>query len=221
MRGYRVAIEQQVPPEQRESVTIQVVVSRPEGPVQRSLGYTQIREAAETVERGIDECATCPLSGGRPTGCYRYVTYPVDAITERAVFDLFASEVGTRGSVCERAYEARLSRMPRAGTGWHTRRGNDNRAGSLAELPEPLVHTWGTIFARKYVDSAQILAMLFAPPGEPAFLSLHADIHGRLADFAAKRELRSRGLDELTGLAEFYEAIAMRSREGYRILVDA
>lgn len=221
MRGYRAAIEAQVPPAQRAAVTIQVVVSRPEGPVQRALSFDEIREAAEIIERGIPDCETCPLSGGRPVGCYRYVSYPVDAVTEQTVFALFEAEVGQRGSVCERAYEARLARMPRKGTGWHERRGLDANAGSLAELPAPLVHTWGGLFAKKYVDTAQILAVLVAPPQEPAFLALHAELHARIASFASERNVSSRGLSELSQLAEFYEVIATRSREGYRILVDA
>ena len=221
MRGYRAAIEAQVPPAQRAAVTIQVVVSRPEGPVQRALSFDEIREAAEIVERGIPECQSCPLSAGQPVGCYRYVSYPVDAVTERTVFALFEAEVGQRGSVCERAYEARLANLPRKGTGWHERRGTGSTGGSLAELPEPLVHTWGGLFAKKYVDTAQILSVLVAPPQEPAFLALHAELHARIGSFAREHEISARGLWELSQLAEFYEAIATRSREGYRILVDA
>src|SRR6478609_3471683 len=73
MKTYLRVIEQQVPPDKREAVKITVVVNDR----QRELSYPEIREQAEAFQRGIPECARCPLASGQQLGCYHYVTYPV------------------------------------------------------------------------------------------------------------------------------------------------
>ncbi len=222
MRGYRRAIEAQVPEAQRDTIKIQVVINRPEGPVQTSLSYTEIRAAAEEMEQGIPDCASCPMSeGGRPVSCYRYVTYPVDATTERTLFALFATEVEQKGSICERFHAAVLAQLPTSGTGWHTRRGGDARQGALAELDEPLVHTWGGFFGKRRLDSAQILYAILNPRSDAAYVALHAELHARIAAYATTNSLRAPCLDEIVPLAPFYDAIARHAAEGYRIYVDA
>lgn len=221
MRSYQSAIESQVPPEARETVRVQVIVNRPEGPVQRALSYPEIRAEVASFAAGIPACASCPLSGGAPLGCYRYVTYPVDAPSETTLFELFAREVAVHGSVAQRFHEAELSRLPSGGTGWHTRRGGDARAGSLAELPAPLVHKWGGFFSRKQLDSAQILIAVLNPGRDPAALALHAELHARIASFAAETGARGKALAELASLAPFYRALAQQAPQGWSIVTDS
>src|SRR5947209_20110719 len=74
MRAYLRVVEQQVPPEQRDTVTITVVVNDQE----RDLTGKEIREQAEEFQRGIPACAERTLSAGKPRGCYDCVPYPVD-----------------------------------------------------------------------------------------------------------------------------------------------
>jgi hypothetical protein len=227
LRAYQRAVEERVPPGQRDAVKIQLVVHRPEGPVQRAMSYPEIRAEAAEFASGIPACASCPLGGGAPLGCYRYVTYPIDEATERALFELFQAEVGTEGSVAQRFHAARLSRLPSSGMGWHVRRGSDPETGGLAMMPAPLVHTWGGWFSKKRLDSAQILFSLVSPERDAASLALHAEMIARVAAYARERSLRApagpaRGLDELASLAPFFAALAEGAkRERWSIVVDA
>lgn len=222
LRAYRGAIEAQVPPEARDSVEVSVVVHRPEGPVQRPLSYPEIVAELRAFEAGIPACASCPLSGGAPLGCYRYVTYPIDEPTERVLFEMIAAEVGTHGSAAQRFHEEVLSRMPSSGTGWHTRRGPDARTGALAAMAQPLVHTWGGWFSKKRLDSAQILCAIVSPPRDARALALYAELHARIAAIVAERRLDARGLGQLAELAPFYRALAEgAAREGWSVVVDS
>lgn len=222
MKSYLTVIEERVPPAARATVKVQVVVHRPEGPVQRALGYDEIREEAATFQRGVPACASCPLAGGAPVGCYRYVTYPIDATTERTVFELFAAEVGVEGSAAQRFHRARVAPLPASGTGWHQRRGGDAQNGALAELSAPLAHAWGGWFSRKKLDSAQLLLALVNPAPDAPSLALHTELLDRLAAFATERGARARGLDELSALRPFFHALARGAKEErWSIVVDA
>ena len=152
-----------IPEGARENVAITVIVND----TQRELTYPQIREQAETFQRGIPACATCPLAGGEQLGCYHYVTYPVDARFEEVAFEFFTSQLATKDSISDQLYRDVVSKQPAAGTGWHTRRGPQ---GSLARRPQPLTHSWGGLFSKKKVDSAQLLQSLFIPLKHPALI---------------------------------------------------
>jgi hypothetical protein len=222
MRAYQASIEAQVAPEGRETIKVQLIVQRPEGPTERTLTYPEIRDEVGAFAAGIPACATCPIGGGAPLGCYRYVTYPIDAESERALFDLFAAEVGTEGSIAQRFHREVLAKVPASSTGWHTRRGPSARQGALAELDEPLAHTWGGLFSRKRLDSAQILVAILNPQPGASALVLHAELHSRLRHFAAERGLGGRALGELTSLDAFYRTLADgAAQHGWSIVVDA
>ncbi|HUJ61197.1 MAG TPA: hypothetical protein VLX92_21985 [Kofleriaceae bacterium] len=189
MKSYLRVIESQVPEGQRDGVKVTVVVNDR----QRELGYPEIREQAETFQRGIPACAQCPLSGGTPLGCYRYVTYPVDAAFEELAFELFTSQLPTKDSISDQIYRDIVSRQPQD-TGWHTRRGPK---GPLARRPQPLVHAWGGLFSKKRVDSAQLLASLFIPLESPPLVVGYARFWRELVAFIDGKlaaELRQRGL---------------------------
>jgi hypothetical protein len=222
MQSYRRMIETQVPPEARASVKVTVQVHRPEGPVERPLSYGEIVAEAEALAAGSPECPSCPVGGGAPLGCYRYVVYPVDEATERALFDLFAAEVATNGSIAQRFHAEVLARVPASGTGWHTRRGGDARTGSLAALAAPLEHRWGGWFSRKRLDSAQILYGVLNPQRDARSLALQAELHARIAAMAAAHPGDAPALREIAALAPFYRTLAEgAAREGWSLIVDA
>jgi len=178
LRAYKGAIEAQVPPEQRATVKIQVqVTNRPP----RALDYATICAELETFLAGSPECASCPLAGGNPVGCYRYVGYPIDAIAEELVFSFFCRDLDTPDSIADQLYRDIVSRVPQ-GSGWHTQ-----RPRPLAELPAPLVHV--TPRGRR-VDSAQVLAGLFASLEHPAMLVGYARFFGELLQHVAEERAK-------------------------------
>ena len=190
MKSYLRVIESQVPPEAREQVAVTVVVNDR----QRELTYPEIREAAETFRRGIPACASCPLSGGEQLGCYHYVTYPVDARFEELAFEFFTSQVATKDSISDQIYRDIVSKQPSSGSGWHTRRGPQ---GSLARRPQPLTHSWGGLFSKKKVDSAQLMASLFIPLRNAPLIVGYTRFWTELVAFADRKleaELKARGI---------------------------
>ena len=190
MKSYLRVIESQVPPEARENVAVTVIVND----TQRELTYPQIREAAETFQRGIPACATCPLSGGQQLGCYHFVTYPVDARFEEVAFEFFTSGLTTKDSIQDQLYRDIVSKQPASGTAWHTSRGPQGR---FARRPQPLTHSWGGLFSKKKVDSAQLLASLFIPLKIPALVVGYARFWRELVAFADAKlahEMKSRGI---------------------------
>ena len=189
MKSYLRVIEAQVPEPQRESVEVTVVVNDRE----RALTYREIRDEAATFQHGIPACAQCPLSAGQPLGCYHFVTYPVDEAFEELAFELFTSQLPVEDSISDQIYQDIVSKQPRD-TSWHTRRGPQ---GALARRPRPLVHSWGGLFSRKKVDSAQLLASLFIPLESPALVVGYARFWHELVAFADARlasEMQQRGL---------------------------
>ncbi len=190
MKSYLRVIESQVPPGQREDVTITVVVNDS----QRDLTYREIRDQAETFQAGIPACATCPLAGGEQLGCYHYVTYPVDARFEEVAFEFFTSQLATKDSISDQIYRDIVSKQPASGSGWHTRRGAQ---GGLAKRPQPLTYAWGGLFSKKRVDSAQLLASLFIPLRSPPLVVGYARFWRELVAFADAKlaaEMKARGI---------------------------
>jgi hypothetical protein len=190
MRTYLRVIETQVPPEQRETVKVTVVVNDRD----RQLGYPEIREQAETFQRGIPECAQCPLSRGEQLGCYHFITYPVDAAFEEVAFAFFVSQVAVKDSIQDQIYRDIVSKQPAQSSDWHTRRGPQ---GALAQRPQPLLHTWGGIFGKKKVDSAQLLASLFVPLESPAIVVGYARLFRELVQYVDAQlaaEMKQRGI---------------------------
>jgi hypothetical protein len=176
MRAYLRVVEQQVPPDQRDTVKLTIVVNDRE----RELTGKEIREQAEAFQRGIPECATCPLAGGKQLGCYHYVTYPVDERFEEIAFEFFTSQLATKDSIADQLYRDIVSKQPTS-TGWHKRRGPQ---GALARRDQPLTHSWGGMFSKKKVDSAQLMASLFIPLDSPALVVAYARWWSELVAYA-------------------------------------
>jgi hypothetical protein len=225
LRAYKELIEQMVPPADRESQEITVVINGPDGPREKSLTYAQIREESTEFLRGIPDCASCALSGGKPLGCYHFVVYPVDATFEHLVFDFFVSQLGTKDSICDQLHRDIISRVPPHGTGWHDRRGEDARSGALAKLPQPLVHKWGGLFAKKRVDSAQILQCLFITLDRPALVVAYSRFWLELVKYADSRGITdadSPTLESVRKLAPMMLATAASSiTDGWTLFADA
>lgn len=221
LRTYRAVIERMVPPGGRAQQKVAVVVNGPDGPKQRSLAYPDICAELDTFERGIPECARCPLSGGVPVGCYHYVPYPIDPAFEQLVFDFFIAQVEVQDSIANQLFRDVVSRVPASGTGWHVRRGSAEQGG-LATLPRPLEHKWGGFFSRQRVDSAQILQALFLTLEHPALVVGYARFWLELATFAREKGITSSPTAEaVQAMLAFWGGLAAGAvTDGWTVLVD-
>lgn len=178
LRAYKGAIEAQVPEDQRATVQVQVQVTcRPP----QALSYGGICQELDTFARGSAECPSCPVGGGAPVGCYRYVGYPVDAITEEVAFAFFCAGLDVPDSIADQLYRDVVSRVPQ-GSGWHTQ-----RPGPLAELPSPFVYTSP---GGRRVDSAQLLAAMFITLEHPALVVAYARFFHELLGYVDRERER-------------------------------
>jgi hypothetical protein len=223
MRAYLRAIESQVPEGKRDDVSVTIVVNDRE----RELTYREIREQAEAFQRGIPECAQCPLATGKQLGCYHYVTYPVDERFEEVAFEFFTSQLATKDSISDQLYRDIVSKQPTS-TGWHARRGPN---GPLARLAKPVLYSWGGMFSKKKVDSAQLMASLFIPLEAPAVLVAYARFWSELVEYArqklggttiGKHVLSSGTFAEVQQMLPMLVTAAAHSiGDGWKVVVDS
>lgn len=196
LRAYKAAIEQQVPEDRWEAVEVLVrVTGRPD----RVLRYGTISMELAAFERGIPECAACPLSDGKALGCYRYVTYPVDAAAERLMFEFFAKGVEESGSIVEQLYRDVISQIDEE-SGWYRNRGGE---GTLAELDMPLVHKWGRGRTQDRIDSAQVIAAMFISLEDPTLVVAYARLWIELFEYI-DHKLREAGVQLLGDVLEIH-----------------
>jgi hypothetical protein len=174
----------------------------------RQQQHQEMRQAVAMFDAGTPECAACPLSGGKPYGCWVAVDYPIDAAAERALFDYFTAQLDDERSVSSGLYRDLVSKAPAQGSAWHKDRG---ALGTLAELDAPLVKERGFLLWKKRVDSAQLLASLFFNQRRMGIISAFAQFwegfveHARahVPDFE-----QSPTLVQLEALSEFYARTA-------------
>ena len=183
----------------------------------------ELRQAAMTFSQGTPECKTCPISDGKPYGCWIGIDCPIDAVAEQALFNYFASQLDDEKSHAFGIWRDIVSKAPASGTPWHTDRGP---TGDLAELEKPLVKEWGFLMWKKRVDSAQLLGTLFFSQKRIGLISAftqfwegfieHARAHA--GDFD-----RSPSLQQLETLADFYSRVLEHasSTDGVQILVES
>ncbi len=184
LRAYKAVIEERIPEDRWETVEVVVrVTGRPD----RQLGHGAICQELAAFEQGIPACATCPLAGGKPLGCYRYVTYPVDAIAERLLFEFFVEGVEERDSIADQLYRDIASNVDEE-SGWYGNRGED---GGLAELEVPLGYAWEGEEGEERLDSAQVLAAMFIALDEPALVVAYARFWGEFFQFVDRKLERS------------------------------
>jgi hypothetical protein len=151
LRAYRAAVESQVPLEQRAKVQVTVSVNGQE----RQLTYAGIVESLGAFDRGCPACAGCLVGQGQPVGCYRFVTYPVDAKFESLLFDFFVAEAARATDSIGAQFLDDVVSKQGTETGWH-------RRGERA-LAQGQVRKQGGFFSKRKFDSAQLLATFFLP----------------------------------------------------------
>ncbi|MFT3712428.1 MAG: hypothetical protein QM817_32675 [Archangium sp.] len=220
LRAYRAAVESQVPPEKRAAVQITVSVNG----VERDLTYADIINTLGTFDAGCPSCAGCVVGQGKPVGCYRFVTYPVDAKFESLLFDFFVSDVDRAGSIGSQFFDDVVSKQGTE-TGWH-RRGE--RALAQGQLQKR-----GGLFTRKKFDSAQLLATFFLPSAATqrlppvqrfALLVAYSRLVREFVEFARKTTPPgiSRTLDEVDALqAMVLGVVASSTNGGGTLYVDS
>jgi len=206
LRTYKVQIEERVPAHQRSQLKVEVAGSNR---ATQMLTYDGIVREVSDFEQGIPECANCPISGGRPIGCYRYIKYPIDSLFEKTVFEFFVSQLPIRDSICAQIYQDITSNVP-LDSPWHTERGFSEEgvvAGALAMLPKPFVHEWQEGNLRKRVDSAQVLSSLFISLDRPALTVAYVSFWQQFIEFARDRVTNSPTFDELLRVFPMYMQI--------------
>lgn len=219
LRAYKRAVEEQVPPAQRANVRVTVSTNGRT----RELTWSDLVTRLGDFERGCPSCATCIVGGGAPVGCYRFVTYPVDAKFEALLFDFFVSERGRPDSIGDQFLEIALQQGH--ATAWHPRPSN------LAAGPKVLRH--GHLFSRVKFDSAQLLAAFFLSSrgtrrldetSQFALLVAFSRLVTELVDFARRTTPpgASRTLDEVAALVPFVlGVVASTANGGGTLFVDA
>ncbi len=221
LRVYRQVFEVQVPAEERATVRLTVRVNhRPD----REIGYGEIVSELDDFERGIPECATCPLSGGKVLGCYRYVTFPIDDVFEPLVFDFFIAQSRVERSPAWQIGQNVIPRVAGSGTPWHARRGINDEAGALAMLPRPLEAAVGAQVEWQRVDSAQLMQALFTSLESAGPLHAYAAFWAEFLPYARARVsfASSQTLNEIAEMEPLYRAASLMARTGRcAVLVDA
>ncbi|MBK8258007.1 MAG: hypothetical protein IPK82_35745 [Polyangiaceae bacterium] len=128
------------------------------------MSYSAMVEVLGAFPQGISECASCPVSGGRPIGCYAYVSYPIDEAAETCVFKVVLDGLSIPGSPGSRFYHDTVNRIQRT-SDWVERRGAV--PGSLCTLAEPLTYAWVENGEERLLNSADLLAALFVSLESP------------------------------------------------------
>jgi hypothetical protein len=199
-----------------------------------SMTYGEMRALADEVH-AIPECASCRVSSGKPLGCYRYVTYPVDTRSEELLFEYFAmlleqprpqdfvgkDPTGKQYTAADLLYQFVIEPL-QGDTNWHDQRGAAE-AGGLAERAEPLSRTLASR-GGKTLDSAQVLQAAFTPiDGAPA-LQLLAHFHRGFVSWASEQDgaAKSRTFAELRALGELLLAAGKGLKDGpVDVVVDS
>ncbi|MFT3766873.1 MAG: hypothetical protein QM820_15350 [Minicystis sp.] len=184
--------------------------------------YQEMRQAVAQFDQGTPECKECPLSDGRPYGCYTAIDFPIDADAETALFRYFAAQLDDERSTGAALYRDLVSKAPAKGTAWHTDRGP---GGTLAELEAPLARDWGFLMWKKHADSAQLLGSLFFNQRRVGLISALATFWEgfiREARETAPAFDRSQTLQQLEALNALYDRVVEQAshNEGVHMLVE-
>jgi hypothetical protein len=182
----------------------------------------EVRQGALLFSQGTPECAECPISDGKPYGCYLAVDFPIDAAAETALFRYFTDQLDNEHSGAFGIWRDIVSKAPAQGTPWHTDRG---AGGTLAELEKPLVKEWGFLMWKKRVDSAQLLSSLFFTQKRGGLISAFSVFwEGFIQQARASTPSfdDSPSLLQLEALSELYARVAGHAShtDGVQILVE-
>lgn len=220
LRAYRAAVESQVPPEKRAAVEVTISVNGQE----RQLTYAGIVDSLGAFDKGCPSCAGCLVGQGQPVGCYRFVTYPVDATFESLLFDFFVEESERKDSIGSQLLQDVVSKQG-TDTSWHQR---GERALARGQLRKH-----GGFFSRTKFDSAQLLAAFFLPSSATqglestskfALLIGYSRFFSSFVTFARKSTPAgvSRTLDEVVALQPMVlRVVASTANGGGTLYVDS
>jgi hypothetical protein len=222
LRAYRRIVEEQIPEEKRAETKIKVKVT---GKPDRELSYSEICKELGEFLKGIPECHTCPLSKNhQPLRCYYYISYPIDTLTEKLLFEFFTNQLDVPASESRWLYDEVFSQIDRE-TSFHTARGgsNESHTATLAELEQPLSFFWEEKGEKKSVDSAQLLTALFFYPHKDLIDYINFLV-GFFSWLDAQNEpslVTGQTLAEMRDYTELLQALAPYvTREGWSVVVD-
>jgi len=183
--------------------------------------YEELKQGAAIFQQGTPECRECGLSNGQAYSCYTFIDYPIDADTERTLFEFFTATMAQDGSPSAGIYRDIVSKVRADGTAWHRDRGP---SGSLAELDSPIVKESGFLMWKKRVDSAQLLSALFFNQTRATIISIFAKFWEDFLEYAGnKPEFEgSKTMQQIVLLSEFYERVSnfASTAEGVYVLVE-
>lgn len=215
LSSMKAGVMQQVPEQQRFSIMITLQRLNRES---RNYSFQEILDELGDFENGIPECASCPVSSGRIIGCYRYVSYPIDEVFERLLFEFFVSQFQIDQSACNQIYNNIISKIP-ADNFWRDQRG---KSGALAVLPQPLEHQFGGMLSKKKFDSAQVLAGMFMPFNSAGMIAVYGAFWADFVDYCNQKQIpHSRTLSEVYDMLHMFMPMVMIAvEEGGTIVVD-
>lgn len=215
LRAYKDAADRAAPAERRPKLKIVARIGA-EPPV--TFTYAELAQEVDDLSAGAAECATCPLSGGAPIGCYSYVSYPIEAAVEEALFSVVVRGLSIPGSAAERFVRRVVLPFSNPPSDWLVRRGSEK--GSLCLLPAPLEHEWLDQGRARRVSSAELLRAVLAPLHEPSDMRLLAELLTDVAGAASEAGASPEAVLEVRRMAELLGELAA-SAGAPRLLVES
>jgi hypothetical protein len=186
----------------------------------RAVTVQGLTEEIGDFDKGVPECAACPIARGHVLGCYSNIHYPIDVEAEEALFEFFVATVQDPESASAQLYNELMVTIDPSSHPWHSQRGGPN---AFCARPQPLQHKWGGFFSKRKTDSAQLLAALLnTARGAPA-VTAYALFWKEFGEFLARRGPgpRSTSTNEFAELASLYLPLALSGQGDVAVLVHA
>jgi hypothetical protein len=193
--AYKAAAEAMAP-DNPHGVVIDVPTG--EGPP-TPISYPELVEAIQSLAGEAGDCEIClaPNSPG-----HRYITYPIDEMSERFLFDYFLRELMTADTPADQIYRDLIAGSAEPGPAWIRRGTAEDKTLEAAEpFRETLARYPGAV-----LDSSSVLgALLQDVHGLPA-VTVHALFWQGFSAFVPRvMASRWRSLEELTSLSGLFE----------------
>lgn len=184
----------------------------------------EARQALVQFDQGTPECKECPISDGKPYGCYVAIDFPIDAAVETTLFRYFSTQLEDDHSQGSALYRDLVSKAPK-GSAWHTDRGT---GGTLAELETPITKEWGLLLWKKRVDSAQLLGSVFFNQRRPGVIAALAEFWEGYVRHAREKDIdadigSSTTFHQIEELSALYERVAqiVTTTEGVYVIYES
>jgi len=208
--AYKRETDRLVPePTKRANTALKVRIS---GQPEQQLSYPQVVEAVGSFAAGIPECRACPVSGGAPLGCYRYISYPISLEVEESLARFSEQELALDRSPFRILAEeyVRNEQARELSDGFRNNRGV--APGHLAARSFPVVVTAPShATTLTGIDSADLLCILLPPFREGAELELEADLLETWLRQQTVERLHERQWAEWSSLARLMRQAAILS----------